>query len=48
MGRDSAYSGQTVEWEQMLNSKRSWGPTELKFGPMPIPPVPNPGEYKVS
>lgn len=47
MGRDSAYSGQTVEWEQIYNSKRVWGPTDFKFGPLPIPPVPTPGEYKV-
>lgn len=48
MGRDAAYSGQTVEWDQMLNSKTAWGPTKLEFGPLPMPPVPNPGEYKVS
>ncbi len=47
MGRDAAYSGQTVEWEQIFASKRVWGPAELKFGPAPFPPVPNPGQYKV-
>lgn len=48
MGRDAAYSGQTVEWDQMLNSEKAWGPTKLEFGPLPMPPVPNPGEYKVA
>ena len=47
MGRDAVYSGQPVEWEQMLNSQRRWGPTDLKFGPVPFPPVPTPGEFKI-
>ena len=44
MGRMSAYTGKAVTWEQALNSKEQWGPTELTFGPLPMPPVPMPGQ----
>ncbi|MCD6338851.1 MAG: Gfo/Idh/MocA family oxidoreductase [Verrucomicrobia bacterium] len=46
MGRESAYSGQSISWDQALNSKRRWGPTEYKFGPLPFPPVAKPGQYR--
>jgi myo-inositol 2-dehydrogenase / D-chiro-inositol 1-dehydrogenase len=43
MGRMSAYTGKTVEWDEALNSPESLMPDELKWGPMPTPPVPMPG-----
>lgn len=46
MGRESAYSGQTIEWEQVLNSNLRLGPEKYEFGPLPFPPVAIPGEYK--
>jgi predicted dehydrogenase len=48
MGRESAYSGQTVEWEQALNSKLRLGPEKYEFGPYPVPPVAMPGKYRFS
>lgn len=48
MGRESAYTGRSIEWEQMLHSTLSYGPKKLEFGPAPFPAVPNPGQYKVS
>jgi predicted dehydrogenase len=48
MGRESAYSGQTVEWEQALNSKLRLGPETYAFGPLPVPPVAMPGKYRFS
>jgi myo-inositol 2-dehydrogenase / D-chiro-inositol 1-dehydrogenase len=48
MGRESAYSGQIVEWDQMLNSTKRLGPEKYEFGPLPFPPVAIPGQYKVS
>lgn len=48
MGRESAYSGQIVEWDQMLNSNRRLGPEKYDFGPLPFPAVAIPGQYKVS
>ena len=44
MGRMSAYTGKSVTWEQALNSKLDLMPKELKFGPLPTPPVAIPGD----
>lgn len=48
MGRESAYSGQFVEWEDALNSKQDLTPAKYEFGPMPFPPVPIPGKYQLT
>lgn len=43
MGRESAYTGQLVTWEDMMNSSQRLGPTEYRMGPVdiqPVPPVP--------
>lgn len=48
MGRESAYSGLVVEWDQMLNSNQWLGPEKYEFGPLPFPEVAIPGSYKVS
>ena len=44
MGRMSAYTGKTVTWDQALNSKLDLKPEDLKFGPLPTPPVAVPGD----
>jgi hypothetical protein len=46
MGRESAYSGQSIEWEQALNSKTRLGPEKYDFGPLPFPKVSIPGEHQ--
>jgi predicted dehydrogenase len=46
MGRESAYTGQTVEWEQALNSRLRYGPEKYEFGDVPFPEVPVPGKHK--
>lgn len=48
MGRESAYSGNIVEWDQMLNSTKRLGPEKYEFGPLPFPSVAVPGQYQVS
>jgi predicted dehydrogenase len=48
MGRESAYSGQFIEWDQMLNSNKKLGPEKYTFGPLPFPPVAIPGQYPLS
>jgi myo-inositol 2-dehydrogenase / D-chiro-inositol 1-dehydrogenase len=48
MGRESAYSGLIVEWDQMLNSKKRLGPEKYEFGPLPFPEVAIPGQYSIS
>ncbi len=43
MGRESAYTGQQVSWEDMMNSSLRLGPEEYSMGPVnikPVPPVP--------
>ncbi len=48
MGRMSAYTGQEVSWDWVLNeSKLSLMPENLEFGPMPVPPVAIPGETEL-
>jgi hypothetical protein len=44
LGRDSAYTGKAVTWEQALNSRRDTYPkSPLAWGPMEEPAVPRPG-----
>jgi predicted dehydrogenase len=47
MARESAYSGQQISWEMILNSKQDLMPKTFDYGAkMDIPPFPRPGEYK--
>ncbi len=48
MGRESAYSGLIVEWDQMLNSNKRLGPEKYEFGALPFPEVPIPGQYQIA
>ncbi|MEK7675110.1 MAG: Gfo/Idh/MocA family oxidoreductase [Verrucomicrobiota bacterium] len=48
MGRESAYSGQTIEWDQALNSTIKLGPAKYEFGALPFPEVALPGKHKFS
>jgi predicted dehydrogenase len=48
MGRMSAYTGQEVTWEQALNSRESLVPQKLAFGPLPVPPVAQPGKTQLA
>jgi len=48
MGRESAYSGQSIEWEKALNSKMRLGPDRYEFGSFPTPEVAIPGKYRFS
>jgi myo-inositol 2-dehydrogenase / D-chiro-inositol 1-dehydrogenase len=43
MGRESAYTGKDVTWEDMMNSNLRMGPEEYFMGDVdiaPLPPVP--------
>ncbi len=48
IGRESAYSGRSIEWDDALNSKRRLGPEKYEFGSLPFPEVAMPGQYKFS
>jgi hypothetical protein len=47
MGREAAYTGQEVTWEQMLGAKQVLGPSPVSFGPLEVPPVPMPGRTQL-
>lgn len=44
MGRMASYSGREITWEQALADDRRWGPETYEFGPLPVDPVPMPGQ----
>ena len=47
MGREAAYTGQEVTWDEMLNAKQTLGPSPVVFGDLAVPPVPMPGRTKI-
>jgi hypothetical protein len=47
MGRMAAYTGQTITWEQAMNSQEQLFPDELKWdGSFEPTPMPLPGKTK--
>ncbi len=44
MGRMSAYSGKAITWDEALASTEVLAPPTLQLGPVPLPPVPMPGQ----
>jgi myo-inositol 2-dehydrogenase / D-chiro-inositol 1-dehydrogenase len=47
MARESAYSGKTVTWDDILSSKQDLSPAGgWKWANLPVAPVPVPNEYK--
>lgn len=44
MGREAAYTGKEITWDEILNSNLSIFPENLEFGPLPVPEVPIPGQ----
>jgi myo-inositol 2-dehydrogenase / D-chiro-inositol 1-dehydrogenase len=49
LGRMSAYTGKSVTWEQAMDSKQALVPpsAQLAWGPMPVPPVAEPGKTEL-
>jgi myo-inositol 2-dehydrogenase/D-chiro-inositol 1-dehydrogenase len=48
MGRMAAYTGQTITWEQALNSQETLAPEKIEWDAMlTVPPVPMPGVTKL-
>jgi predicted dehydrogenase len=48
MGRETAYSGKAIDWDDALQSKQDLSPAKLELGPLPTPPVAMPGTYRLS
>jgi predicted dehydrogenase len=46
MGRESAYSGRSIEWDEALNAKTRLGPEQYALGSLPFPDVAIPGQYQ--
>ena len=47
MARESAYSGQTITWDMMMQSQQDLMPKDLSNdAKIPVPPLPVPGVYK--
>lgn len=48
MARMAAYTGQTVTWEQAMNSAERLGPAQYEFGSLETPPVAVPGRTRLA
>ena len=46
LGREPAYSGRAVTWDDAMTSQSRLGPREYALGAYPIPPVAMPGRYR--
>ncbi len=46
MGREAVYSGQAISWDEAMQSTTRLGPERYEFGPLPVPPVAMPGQYR--
>jgi len=48
LAREAAYTGQQITWDEILASDLDLSPGALAFGPMPFPPVAEPGVTRLS
>lgn len=48
LGREAAYSGKAIEWDDLMKSQVRLGPARYEFGPVPVPPVAMPGRTKAA
>jgi hypothetical protein len=46
MGRMATYTGQTITWEQALQSKEDLTPAKYEWGPIATPAVAKPGQTR--
>jgi len=46
LGREAAYSGQSIDWDTAMQSTTRLGPEKYEFGPYPTPQVAMPGQYR--
>jgi hypothetical protein len=44
MGREAAYTGQVITWDELLNAELNLMPPRLALGPLPVSPVAMPGK----
>jgi predicted dehydrogenase len=44
MGREAAYSGKILTWDELMKDPMNLVPEKLEFGPVPMPKIPMPGK----
>src|SRR5436853_149613 len=44
MGREAAYTGKEITWDELLNAEQDLVPADVKVRPMPVAPVAMPGQ----
>jgi hypothetical protein len=47
LGREAAYTGKRITWDEILTSDLDLAPKEFKLGPAPQRPVPIPGKVRL-
>lgn len=47
LGREAAYTGQRIRWNDLLTSNLNLMPKKFEFGDIVMPDVPVPGQYKL-
>ena len=48
MGREAAYTGQAIDWDELLNATQDLTPPNKGFGQLVVPPVAMPGKTKLA
>ena len=48
LGREAAYTGQELTWDEVLKADLNLVPPAVEFGPMSVPPVPMPGVTRLN
>jgi myo-inositol 2-dehydrogenase / D-chiro-inositol 1-dehydrogenase len=48
MGREAAYTGQALTWDEVLKADMDLTPPNLALGPLAVPPIPMPGVTKLN
>jgi hypothetical protein len=49
MGREAAYTGQQITWDELMNSQKKLGPDTVDWnGKLPVHPMPRPGITKLT
>jgi myo-inositol 2-dehydrogenase / D-chiro-inositol 1-dehydrogenase len=44
LGREAAYTGLEITWDEILNAELDLTPPTVAFGPLEVPPVAMPGK----
>ena len=48
LGREAAYTGQELTWDEVLKAEQDLMPPQVAMGPLEVPPVPMPGKTKLA